>query len=46
MMTKAEAPTKSTKATPEGHHRLDGTSPKLKSIDGFDYGDRNNFVAH
>jgi hypothetical protein len=46
MMTKAKAPTKSTKAPPEGHHRLDGTSPKLKSIGGFDYGDRNNFVAH
>jgi hypothetical protein len=30
MMTKAKAPTKSTKAPQEGHHRLDGTSPKLK----------------
>jgi hypothetical protein len=38
-MTKAEAPTKSTKATPEGHHRLDGTSFTLKSIGGPDYDD-------
>jgi hypothetical protein len=45
MMTKAKAPTKSTKAPPEGHHRLDGTSPKLKSIGGSDYGDWQSFTC-
>jgi hypothetical protein len=46
MMTKAKEPTKSAKAQPEEHHRLDGTNPKLKPIGGSNYDDWNNIVAN